>query len=135
MKSRKQQMVQPLGWARPRGFSNGVVAEGRMLFIAGQVGWDPRSSTPKFPKTFAEQFDQALGNVVEVLREAGGLPEDMVRLTIYVVDKDEYLEATKAVGAAWRRRMGRHYPAMTLVEVASLLEDSARVELEATAVL
>lgn len=135
MKSRKQQRVQPLGWARPRGFSNGVVAEGRMLFIAGQVGWDPRSSTPKFPKTFSEQFDQALGNVVEVLREAGGRPEDMVRLTIYVVDKDEYLEATKAVGAAWRRRMGRNYPAMTLVEVASLLEDSARVELEATAVL
>jgi enamine deaminase RidA (YjgF/YER057c/UK114 family) len=135
MKSRKQQVVQPLGWARPRGFSNGIIAEGRMLFIAGQVGWDPRSATPKFPKTFSEQFDQALANVIEVLREAGGRPEDMVRLTLYVVDKDEYLESVAAVGAAWRRRMGRHYPAMTLVEVASLLEDSARVELEATAVI
>lgn len=135
MSSRNQQIVQPLGWARPRGYSNGVAATGRVLFVAGQIGWDPTSSRPKFPKTFAGQFDQALANVVAVVREAGGRPEDLARLTIYVTSKTEYLAAAKAVGASWRRRVGRHYPAMALVEVKSLLERSAKVEIEATAVL
>lgn len=127
--------VEPLGWARPKGYSNGVVAEGKMVFVAGQIGWDPRKATPTFPKTFAEQFDQALANVCEVVREAGGAPEDIVRFTIYVTDKKAYLAALKDVGTAWKRRIGRHYPAMALVQVAALLEDQAMVEIEATAVL
>lgn len=128
-------VIQPLGWAKPSGFSNGIVAEGRLLFVAGQVGWDPRSKKPSFPKAFADQFDQALSNVCEVVREAGGVPEDIVRLTVYVTDKKEYLSALKDVGAAYRRRIGKHYPAMALVQVAALVEDDARVEIEATAVL
>lgn len=131
----KNQTVQPLGWARPRGYVNGVVAEGKLVFIAGQIGWDPRNTTPTFPKTFAEQFDQALSNVVEVLRTAGGSPSDLVRLTVYVTDKKAYRTALKDVGAAWKRRVGRTYPTMALVEVSALLEDDAMVEIEATAVL
>jgi enamine deaminase RidA (YjgF/YER057c/UK114 family) len=131
----KSQLVQPLGWARPRGYVNGVVAEGRILFVAGQVGWDPTSAKPKFPKTFAAQFDQALANVVAVVREAGGTPSDLVRLTVYVTDKREYVKAIRDVGAAWKRRVGRTYPTMALVEVAALLEDAAKVEIEGTAVL
>ena len=127
-------VIQPLGWAKPSGFSNGIVAEGKLLFVAGQVGWDPRSRKPNFPKAFADQFDQALSNVCEVVREAGGTPEDIVRLTVYVTDKKEYLSALKDVGAAYRRRIGKHYPAMALVQVAALVEDDARVEIEATAV-
>jgi len=127
--------VQPLGWARPRGYSNGIIGEGRILFVAGQVGWDPRSSKPKFPKTFAEQFDQALCNVCDVVREAGATPSALARVTLYVTDKREYVKALKAVGEAWKKRIGRHYPAMTLVEVSALLEPAAKVEIEATAVL
>jgi enamine deaminase RidA (YjgF/YER057c/UK114 family) len=132
---KQNQVVQPLGWLKPRGYSNGIVAEGRMVFIAGQIGWDPHDTPPKLPKTFGEQFDQALANVLDVLREAGGRPENIVRMNIYVVDRDEYIESAKAMGAAWRRRMGRHYPAMTLLEVTALLEERARLEIEATAVL
>jgi enamine deaminase RidA (YjgF/YER057c/UK114 family) len=127
--------VQPLGWAKPRGYSNAMVAQGRIVFIAGQIGWDPRSSKPKFGKTFAVQFDQALANVCTVLREAGGVPTNLGRVTVYVTDKKKYVAAAKQVGEAWRRRIGRHYPAMTLVEVKGLLEPSALVEIEATAVL
>lgn len=130
-----KRVVQPFSWARPKGYSNGVVAEGRLVFIAGQVGWDPRSPKPKFAKGFAAQFDQALLNVVELVREAGGTPEDLVRMTIYVTDKSEYLAALKDVGAAWRRRVGRTYPAMALIEVSALVEDAAKVEIEATAVI
>ncbi len=128
-------VIQPLGWMRPKGYSNGVLAEGRCLFIAGQVGWDPRTKMARLPKGFALQFDRALANVVEILREAGGWPSDLVRMTIYVVDKKEYLASQKGVGQSWIRRVGRHYPAMSLVEVSGLLEDGARVEIEATAVL
>lgn len=135
MSPRHQQLVQPLGWARPRGYSNGVVAKGRMVFVAGQVGWDPTSSKPKLGKTFAAQFDQALSNALAVVREAGGRPEDLARVTIYVSDKKEYLASVKQVGQAWRKRVGHHYPAMTLVEVKSLLEKGAKVEIECTAVL
>jgi enamine deaminase RidA (YjgF/YER057c/UK114 family) len=106
-----------------------------MVFISGQVGWDPRSMSPRFAKGFAGQFDRALANVVEVLREAGGRPTDLVRVTIYVLQKKEYLAALREVGEAWRRRVGRHFPAITLVQVAGLLERAARVEIEATAVL
>jgi enamine deaminase RidA (YjgF/YER057c/UK114 family) len=134
-RSSESRAIQPLGWMRPSGYSNGILAEGRWLFIAGQVGWDPRSKSPRFAKGFALQFDRALANILEVLREAGGQPSDLVRMTIYVVDKKEYLAARKSVGQAWARRIGRHYPAMSLIEVADLLENGARVEIEATAVL
>lgn len=129
-------VIQPDGWAVPRGYSNGIAAQGKVLFVGGQIGWDPRSTTPKFPEGgFAVQFDQALGNVLEVVRAAGGKPEDVARLTIYVVDKKEYLGALKELGGIWRRHFGRHYPAMALVQVVALVEDLARVEIEATAVL
>ncbi len=131
----KARVVQPLGWPRPQGYAHAVVAAGRMVFIAGQVGWDPRSPSPKFPKGFAAQFDRALANVVDVLRESGGQPSDLARLTVYLVNKREYLASLKEVGAAWRRRVGRHFPALAVVEVSSLLHDSAKVEIEATAVL
>lgn len=127
--------VQPEGWARPRGYANGIVAEGKMLFVAGQIGWDPTSEAPKFPATFAEQFDQALANVVAVVKAGGGDPSQVVRLTVYVTDKQEYLGSLKAVGDAWKKHMGKNFPAMALVQVAALVEDLARVEIEATAVL
>lgn len=131
----KQQTIQPTGWPRPRGYSNGVLAEGRTLFVAGQVGWDPRSTPPEFPASFAHQFAQALSNVLEVVREAGGRPEDVTRLTVYVTDKREYLASLAEVGEAWRSLMGKHYPTMALVQVVALVEDAAKVEIEATAVL
>ena len=128
-------VVQPLGWARSRGYANGILAEGRCLFIAGQVGWDPLSARPKFPKTFAAQFDQALCNMLAVLRAAGGTPEALARVTVYVTDREEYQRASRAIGESWRRRVGRHYPAMSLIVVKALLERAAKVEIEATAVL
>jgi len=126
-------IVQPAGWASPKGYSNGVEAQGRLLFIAGQIGWDP--VTCKVAKGFAAQFDQALRNVMDVLRAAGGEPGHLARVTLYVSNKRQYVAALKQVGASWRQHVGRHYPAMTLVEVKSLLEPGARVEIEATAVL
>ncbi|MFT3706158.1 MAG: RidA family protein [Archangium sp.] len=129
-------VIQPDGWAVPRGYSNGIAAQGKVLFVGGQIGWDPRSSTPKFPEGgFAAQWDQAVANVIEVVRAAGGKPEHIARLTIYVVDKKEYLASLKELGAIWRKHFGRHYPAMALVQVVALVEDLARVEIEATAVL
>lgn len=131
----ERKVVQPAGWARPRGYVNGLVAEGRLLFVAGQIGWDPTCETPRFPEGFAGQFEQALANVLAVVREAGGAPESIARMTVYVTDKHAYLAAAKEIGAAWRKHLGRHYPAMALVQVAALLEDQAMVEIEATAVL
>ena len=128
-------VIQPDGWAVPRGYSNGIVATGKLLFIGGQIGWNPRSTTPEIPATFEAQFEQALANVCEVLTAAGAKPENLTRLTIYVTDKKEYLASLKAIGAAWRKHLGRHYPAMALVQVSALVEDLARVEMEATAVL
>ncbi len=127
--------VQPEGWARPRGYSNGMVGEGRMLFVAGQVGWDPSLAIPTFPASFAAQFGQALANVMAVVKAAGAGPQHVVRLTVYVTDKREYLIALKEVGEAWRQHMGKHFPTMALVQVSGLLEDDAKVEIEATAVL
>ena len=129
------QVVQPEGWSRPKGYSNGMLAEGRMLFVAGQVGWDPASPTPTFPPTFAAQFNQALSNVLAVVKAGGAGPEHIVRFTVYVTDKREYLIALKEVGEAWRQHMGKHFPTMALVQVAGLVEDDAKVEIEATAVL
>jgi enamine deaminase RidA (YjgF/YER057c/UK114 family) len=128
-------VILPEGWVRPRGYSNGIVATGKMLFIGGMVGWDPRSPEPKFPSGFAAQFDQALANVVEVLTAAGGTPDQLTRLTVYVTDKQAYLASLKECGASWRKHIGRHYPAMALVQVVALVEDQALVEIEATAVL
>lgn len=131
----KNRVIQPLGWMKPTGYANGIIAEGKWLFIAGQVGWNPREKALHMAKGFSAQFDQALANLIEVLREAGGRPSDLARLTIYVVDKKEYLASRKLIGQAWARRVGRHYPAMSLIEVSGLLEPRARVEIEATAVL
>lgn len=131
----KIQVVQPEGWVKPRGYSNGIVGEGRVLFTGGQVGWDPKSPIPLFPETFAAQFDLALSNVVEVVKAAGGETGNITRMTVYVTDKREYNASLREVGEAWKKHIGRHYPAMALVVVAGLLEDAAKVEIEATAVL
>lgn len=119
--------------AAPRGYSHGILATGRLLFVAGQIGWNARGQLVS--DDLVDQFDQALANVLAVVREAGGRAESVARLTIYVTDKAEYLAAQGAIGARYRARMGKHYPAMTLVEVKALLEDGAKVEIEATAVL
>ncbi len=128
-------VIQPKGWAKPRGYANGIAASGRFVFIAGQVGWDPVNPVPTFPSTFVEQFDRALGNVMAVLLEAGGKPEHLANMTVYVTDKHEYIDALVEVGAAWRKHVGKHYPAMALVQVAALLDDRAKVEIQAHAVL
>jgi enamine deaminase RidA (YjgF/YER057c/UK114 family) len=127
------QILQPPGWARAKGFSNGIAATGRLVFIAGQVG---RTGEGKWEaRDFADQFRQALKNVLDVLKEAKGKPEHIVRLTWYVLDKKEYLGSLKEVGAAYRELMGRHYPTMAVVQVSGLVEDEARLEIEATAVV
>jgi enamine deaminase RidA (YjgF/YER057c/UK114 family) len=130
-----KQLVQPLSWPRPKGYAHGVVASGRFLCVAGQLGWDLRLAKPKLGKTFKEQFGQALANVLDVLRCAGGRPDDLIRLTVYIVNKVEYQAARGALGELWKARVGRHYPAITVVRVAGLLEPKAKVEIEATAVL
>jgi enamine deaminase RidA (YjgF/YER057c/UK114 family) len=125
--------LQPQHWAKAKGFSNGILAEGRLVFIAGQVGWDAQQRFES--DDFVVQVEQALRNIVEVLAEAEGQPEHLVRLTWYVLDKNDYLERLKEVGQAYRRVLGRHFPAMTLVQVGGLVEARAKVEIEATAVL
>ena len=125
--------ILPAGWPRPKGYANGVVAQGRMLFIAGMIGWDAQGRFPS--DDFAAQARQALQNIADVLRDAGGKPEHIVRMTWYVTDKREYLAAYKNIGKVYRELMGRHYPAMTAVEVTALVEDDAKVEIEATAVI
>ncbi|MGE0848472.1 MAG: RidA family protein [Hyphomicrobiaceae bacterium] len=127
------QILHPKSWARAKGFSNGVVAEGRVVFVAGQVGWNAEQEFES--DDFVAQVEQALANIAAVLAEAGAGPEHLARLTWYVVDKREYLSRLDDVGRAYRRVIGRHYPAMTLVQVTGLVEDRARVEIEATAVL
>jgi enamine deaminase RidA (YjgF/YER057c/UK114 family) len=127
------QVLQPPGWVRPRGFSHGISSTGKLVFIAGQVGlsgdgkWQARD--------FAGQFRQTLKNILAILAEAKGKPEHIVRLTWYVLDKHEYLNSLKAVGEAYRELMGRHYPTMAVVQVSGLVEDEARLEIEATAVI
>jgi enamine deaminase RidA (YjgF/YER057c/UK114 family) len=127
------EFLHPAGWAAPRGYANGVAATGRIVFVGGQIGWNPSQQFESHD--FVAQARQALANVVAVLAEAGARPEHIARMTWYVVDKREYLASGKALGAAYREIMGRHYPAMTAVEVKSLMEDAARVEIEATAVI
>ncbi|MCA9636532.1 MAG: RidA family protein [Myxococcales bacterium] len=126
-------IAQPEGWPRPRGYSNGMAASGEFLAIAGQIGWDEREQFVS--DEFAPQFRQALANVVAVVAAAGGRPEHLISLTIYVTDKREYIAAIAEVGAAYRALIGKHFPAMALVEVAALLEDRAKVEIQGIAVL
>ena len=126
--------LNPAAWQRPKGYSNGVLAEGKVIMIAGQIGWNP--ATEAFESDdFAAQARQALRNTVDVLAEAGAGPEHLVRMTWYVVDKQEYIAAGRDLGQIYRELLGRNYPAMTLVQVAGLLEDRARIEIESTAVL
>ncbi|MCC6468265.1 MAG: RidA family protein [Alphaproteobacteria bacterium] len=128
------QTILPDGWARPRGYSNAIMAEGRQIFLGGMIGWNPlvdRFETDDF----AGQLRQTLANIVAVLRAAGAGPEHLVRTTWYVTDKHEYLARLKEIGAAWRDVIGRHYPAMAVVQVTALVEERAKVEIEATAVV
>ena len=126
-------VVQPAGWAAPKGYANGIAARGRLVFVGGQIGWN---AAQQFETTdFVGQARAALANVVAVLAAAGGRPEHLVRMTWYVVDKREYLASGRALGVAYRELIGRHFPAMSAVEVKSLMEDAARVEIEATAVI
>ena len=127
--------INPRDLGAPRGYSHGMLAPpgARLLFVAGQIGWNAEQRL--VGDGFAEQFAAALGNVVSVVRHAGGGPEHLARLTIYVTDRHEYLAALEEVGAAYRGIMGRHYPAMALVQVTALLEPGAKVEIEGTAAL
>ncbi len=127
------QSVLPEGWPRPKGYSQGIIARGRTVFVAGQIGWN---SMEEFESDdFAEQAAMAFRNIVAILNAAGGKPEHITRLTWYVVDKQEYLASLAGVGAAYREAFGQHYPVMAVVEVVSLMEDRARIEIEATAVI
>jgi len=127
------QVLLPAGWPRPKGYANGVTARGRMVFVAGMVGWDEQG---KFHSDdFAAQARQALANVVAVLREGGAAPEHIVRMTWYVTDKREYLAAAREIGRAYRELIGAYNAAMTAVQVTALIEDRAKVEIEATAVV
>jgi enamine deaminase RidA (YjgF/YER057c/UK114 family) len=125
--------IQPKHWAAPKGYANGVVASGRQLFIAGQVGWNAKAEFES--DDFVAQVEQALRNVVDVLAAAGGSPADLVRLNWYVTDKAEYQARQREIGEVYRRVIGRNFPAMTLLVVAGLLEPRAKVEIEATAVV
>ena len=125
-------ILQPAGWPKPRGYSNGMMAEGRIVLTGGTVGWD---TDGRFPGTFAEQAHQTFLNIVEILAEGGAEPHHVVRLTWYVTDVEEYLAAGKELGRAYRDVFGAHYPAMAVVQVVRLVELQAKVEIEATAVV
>ena len=128
-----QQVLQPAGWARPRGYANGIATSGRQVYVAGQIGWDAECRF--VGDSFASQVRQALSNIVAILAEAGGRPEHLVRLTWYITSREEYLAEIAEVGAAYRDVIGRHYPVMSVVQVAALIEARAKVEIEATAVI
>lgn len=126
-------LLQPSGWPRPRGYANGVSAQGRMVFVAGQIGWDEHGRLAG--EDLVSQARQALRNIATILAEDGGRPEHLVRLTWFIVDRDEYLASAVALGEAYRGVVGAHYPAMSVVEVTALMEAGAVVEIEATAVV
>ena len=127
------EQLHPSGWAKPRGYAHGIAARGRMILTGGLVGWDADQTFQT--DDFAGQVRQALENVVAVLEAGGARPEHLVRLTWYVTDKHEYLNALPQIGAAYRETIGRHFPAMALVQVVALVEDRAKVEIEATAII
>lgn len=129
----RPRIIHPEGWPRPRGYSNGMAARGEILAVAGMIGWDEREQLVS--DEFGPQFRQALSNVLSVVSAAGGEPQHLISLTIFVTDKREYLGDLKAVGAAFRALMGRHYPAIALVQVSNLLEPGAKVEIQGLAVL
>ena len=129
----RHRSLTPPGWPRGKGYSHGVLAEGQMVFVSGQVGWDENESFAS--SDFTAQFRQALLNTKAILAEAGAGPEHVVRMTWFIVDKQEYLSSLKEVGAAYREVMGKNYPAMAVVEVKGLVEDGARLEIETTAVI
>ena len=123
----------PAGWPRPKGYSNGIEAQGRLVFVAGQIGWDEQG---KFPSsTFAGQFRQVLLNTLAVLKEASAGPEHIVRMTWFVTNREDYLTSLAEIGAAWRELMGRNYPPMSVIFVSALVEREAKVEIETTAVV
>lgn len=126
------QVLQPGGWPRPKGYANGMMAEGRLVVTGGVVGWDVAGN---FPTSFVQQVKQTLENIVAILAEGGARPQDLVRMTWYVVDMEEYVSNLRAIGAAYREVLGSHYPTMALLQVVRLVEPSARVEIEATAVV
>ncbi len=127
------QILQPPGWTKPKGFSNGIVAKGRLVFVAGQVGWNAQE---KFETSdFAGQANQALRNIVAILAQAGAKPEHICRMTWYVGDCKEYNASLKELGAAYREIIGKNFPAMTAIQVAGFVEDGAKLEIEATAVI
>ena len=127
------QVLLPSGWRPPIGYANGIAASGRIVFIAGQVGWDAHQRFHS--EELVPQFEQALENVLAVLAEAGGAPAHMCRMTAYCIDKPAYLRGRAELGGIWRRLMGNHYPAMSMIFVADLLDAPAKIELEATAVI
>ncbi len=124
--------LHPKGWPAPKGYANGLIGEGRIVIIGGQIGWD---TTGRFADSFVPQVRQALSNILAVLAEAGGKPEHIARLTWFVTDIGEYRASLAELGPAYRAVMGRHFPAMTLVQVGALVEEEAKVEIEATAIL
>jgi enamine deaminase RidA (YjgF/YER057c/UK114 family) len=123
----------PPGWPRPKGYANGIEAEGKLVFVAGQIGWTPDGAFEA--TTLPAQFAQTLDNTLAVLREAGAGPEHVARMTWYITDKRAYLASLAEIGAIWREKMGKSYPAMAVVEVKALIEDAALVEIETTAVV
>jgi enamine deaminase RidA (YjgF/YER057c/UK114 family) len=125
--------LHPRSWKQPKGYANGIAAEGRMVFLAGQVGWNAEQQFDS--RDFVLQAGQALANIVTLVHEAGGKPEHITRLTWFVLDKREYLSRLSELGRAYRGVMGAHFPAMTMIQVAALIEDQAKVEIEATAVV
>jgi enamine deaminase RidA (YjgF/YER057c/UK114 family) len=127
------QRLHPPGWAEPKGYANGIAAEGRLVFVAGQIGWDETATFQAHD--FVGQVRQCLKNTLAVLAEAGAGPEHVVRMTWYITDSEEYLSNLEGMGQVYRELMGRHFPAMTMVEVAALIESEARVEVETTAVV
>ena len=129
----RHHVVAPPGLPRPRGYSNGIVATGPTLYLAGQIGWETDGTFAS--DELAAQFARALDHVLAIVAAAGGVPSDLVRMTVYVTDLPAYRSSLPAIGAAWRERLGRHYPAMALVGVAGLVEPRAKVEIEATCVL
>ena len=126
-------VLQPEGWAKPVGYSNGVAAKGRLVFVAGQIGWNARGEFET--DDFVGQFRQCLKNIVAVLAEAGAEPAHITSMTWYFIDKQDYLTNLKAIGAAYREVIGRHYPAMTAMQVVALIEDRAKIEIQAMAVV
>jgi enamine deaminase RidA (YjgF/YER057c/UK114 family) len=126
-------ILQPEGWVKPKGYENGIAAAGRQVFVAGQIGWNGQGVFEA--QDFVSQFRQALENVIAVLAEAGAMPEHVTTMTWFITDKAAYLRDAKAVGQVWREIMGRNYPAMTVVQVLTLVEDAAQIEIQAQAVV